>query len=201
MIADSTRNENRDFIRKQDNVFCSIYEDDAKNCKEVVLTPPPLSPISAPTSPVDLRKKSSSSVMSPQRESCYSTLSLVPEQRQDIVVQCDEDRAQTRTRRASRHETAVVGRVTDEIAACDRRSGQGGVTRMNSRVKTVGEYIDKSIYLVILTIDLVSGDTYMRMKELFPHLTKPIFKKSYQRAVLKAKQGDPSAKPIRDHDI
>ena len=41
----------------------------------------------------------------------------------------------------------------------------------------------------------------MRMKELFPHLTKPMFKKSYQRAVLKAKQVNPSAKTIRDHDI
>ena len=41
----------------------------------------------------------------------------------------------------------------------------------------------------------------MRMKELFPHLTKPMFKKSYQRAVLKAKQVNPSAKTISDHDI
>ena len=139
VVADSTRNECSDFIRKQDNVFCSIYEDDAKNCKEVVLTPPPLSPITAPTSPVDLRKKNSSSIMSPQHQSSYSTLSLVTEQRQDIVIQCDEDGAKTRTRGVSKRVTAVVDRANDEIAPCDRRSGYGGVTRMNSRVKTVGE--------------------------------------------------------------
>ena len=77
--------------------------------------------------------------MSPQHQSSYSTLSLVTEQRQDIVVQCDEYGAKTRTRGVSRRVTAVVDRANDEIAPCDRRSGRGGVTRMNSRVKTVGE--------------------------------------------------------------
>ena len=41
----------------------------------------------------------------------------------------------------------------------------------------------------------------MRMKELFPHLTENLFKKCYLTTVSKAKQVNPLAKTILDHDI